>query len=172
MKMPLKIVSCAVVLLITFGFGWFLAARGTGQEADPASLTDLERAFTERMQNVVLEGHFTLDSQDSNTQSAQIQGDRNPELYEIEKVTKLDGNRWRFDVHLAYASVDATLPIVVPIVWAGDTPMVSIADFQIPGLGDEFGARVIFYDERYAGTWDHGPYGGLMYGSIRSMGSN
>jgi hypothetical protein len=47
--------------------------------------------------------------------------------------------------------------------------MVAITDFAIPGLGDEFGARVVFYDERYAGTWDHGQYGGLMYGTIRSM---
>ena len=172
MKMPVKILLRLVLVVVIFGLGWLTAATGTGREADPASLTDRERAFSERMQNVVLEGHFTLESEDSNTRGAQLQGDRNPELYEIEKVTKLDGNRWRFDVHLAYASVDATLPIVVPIVWAGDTPMVSIADFQIPGLGEEFGARVIFYDERYAGTWDHGPYGGLMYGSIRSMGSN
>ena len=95
--------------------------------------------------------------------------DGNPERYEISKVTKLDGDRWRFDVHLTYASVDVTLPVVVPIVWAGDTPMVSITDFAIPGLGDEFGARVIFYDDRYAGTWDHGAYGGMMYGTIKSV---
>ncbi len=50
--------------------------------------------------------------------------------------------------------------------------MVSITDFAIPGLGDEFGARVIFYDDRYAGTWDHGQYGGMMYGTIRSLEAN
>ena len=65
--------------------------------------------------------------------------------------------------------VDVTLPVVVPIEWAGDTPMVSITDFEIPGLGNEFGARVLFYDERYAGTWDHGEYGGLMYGTIEKL---
>ena len=113
------------------------------------------------MQNVVLEGYFKLEGQERR--------DGNPELYEISQGTKLEGDRWRFDVHLAYATVDATLPVVVPIVWAGDTPMVSITDFEIPGLGDEFGARVIFYDDRYAGTWDHGAYGGMMYGTIRSM---
>ena len=84
-------------------------------------------------------------------------------------MTKLDGDRWRFNVRLTYGSVDATLPVTVPIVWAGDTPMVSITDFAIPGLGDEFGARVVFYDSRYAGTWDHGEYGGLMYGTISPL---
>ena len=161
MNKPLKVASVFVALLVTFALGWFLAAPGTGQAADPVSLTDLERRFTERMQNVALEGHFTLRGRD--------RSDGNPELYEIAKVTKLDGDRWRFDVHLAYGSVDATLPVVVPIIWAGDTPMVSITDFSIPGLGEGFGARVIFYDDRYAGTWDHGAHGGLMYGAIRSM---
>ena len=81
-------------------------------------------------------------------------------------MTKLDGNLWRFEARVKYGNTDVTLPMVLPVEWAGDTPMVSITDFAIPGLGDEFGARVVFYDERYAGTWDHGPYGGMMYGTI------
>ena len=153
-----KIAAAGVVLAAVFGLGWWTAATGTGQEAAPASLTDLEREFTERMRNVVLVGHFTIEGRERR--------DGLPERYEISEVTKLEGDRWRFDVRLTYGSVDATLPVVVPMVWAGDTPMVSITDFAIPGLGEEFGARVVFHDERYAGTWDHGEYGGLMYGTI------
>ena len=164
MKGSLKLAGALVVMLVMFALGWVVATTGTGQAADPASLTDLERTFTERMQNVVLVGHFTLEGRERR--------DGNPERYEISKVTKLEGDRWRFDVHLTYGRVDATLPVVVPMVWTGDTPMVMITDFAIPGLGDEFGARVIFYDDRYAGTWDHGEYGGLMYGTIQSMGDD
>ena len=54
MKNVLKLVSVSVVLLATFALGWFLAATGTGQAANPASLSDLERRFTERMQNLSL----------------------------------------------------------------------------------------------------------------------
>ena len=161
MKRPLKLVGAVVVMVVMFGLGWFMAATGAGRAAAPESLTELERAFTERMRNVVLVGNFTLEGRERR--------DGLPERYEIAEVTKLDGDRWRFDVHLTYGSVDATLPIVVPMVWAGDTPMVSITDFAIPGLGDEFGARVVFYGDRYAGTWDHGEYGGMMYGTISSM---
>ena len=161
MRKTLKAIGALAVLLVAVGIGWFLAATGVGRAADPASLTELERAFAERMQNVALEGHFTFEGRESR--------DGNPELYEISSVTKLDGDRWRFNVHMVFGSVDVELPVVVPIVWAGDTPMVSITDFAIPGLGDEYGARVIFYDERYAGTWNHGQYGGMMYGTIRSM---
>ena len=157
----LKLAAAAAVLILVFGLGWLTAATGRGQEADPASLTDLEREFTEQMRNVVLVGHFTIEGRERR--------DGLPERYEISEVAKLEGDRWRFDVHLTYGSVDATLPVVVPMVWAGDTPMVSITDFAIPGLGEEFGARVVFYDDRYAGTWDHGEYGGLMYGTIEPL---
>ena len=161
MKTLFKMLATVVALLAVFGLGWLAAATGTGREADPASLADRERDFVDRMRNVVLVGHFTVEGEERR--------DGLPERYEISGVTKLDGDRWRFDARVQYGSVDATLPIVVPVVWAGDTPMVSITDFAIPGLGEEFGARVIFHDERYAGTWNHGRYGGLMYGTISPL---
>ena len=70
---------------------------------------------------------------------------------------------------MAYGNVDVTLPVVVPIVWAGDTPTVSITDYTIPTLGTVT-ARVFFYGERYAGSWQHGEFSGLMYGRIEKMG--
>ena len=47
--------------------------------------------------------------------------------------------------------------------------MVSLTYVSLPGLGEGFSARVLFYDDRYAGTWDHGEYGGLMFGAIEPM---
>ncbi len=202
-----KAIGAFVLTLVVFGLGWLTAATGAGREADLASLSERELAFTERMQNVALRGHFTIEgmseeqlerlrqareeqatggdadaggegaapgaADDSNLggvrseeRDGSVRMDGFDELYEISSVTKLDGNRWRFNVRMKYMSVDVTLPVVVPIEWAGDTPMVSITNFEIPGLGSEFGARVLFYDERYAGTWDHGDVGGLMYGTI------
>ena len=84
MKGSLKIVGGIVVVLLALGVGWLLGTTGTGRAADPASLTDLEREFTERMRNVALEGHFTIEGVERR--------DGNPELYEIASVTKLDGD--------------------------------------------------------------------------------
>ena len=162
-RMILKLLAAGVVLLVAFGLGWGTATFvGIGQEADPESLTDLERDFAERMRNVVLVGNFTVEGQDRR--------DGVPERYEIAEVTKLTGNRWRFEARVKYGETSTRR-----CRWCcrssgpGDTPMVSITDFAIPGLGDEFGARVVFYDNRYAGTWDHGPYGGMMYGTISPL---
>ncbi len=166
-------VTGLVLLAIGYGAGWFVHATGVGRTVPLEELSERERAFAERMQNVDLVGHFTIEGIEGLEDVEGVSRDKNPERYEIASVSKLDGegDRWRFDVRVVYMTVDVTVPVVVPIVWAGDTPMVSITDFELPGLGDQFGARVLFYDERYAGTWDHGPYGGMMYGVIEPAGS-
>ena len=161
--MKVLLVSGAIViaLAIVFGAGWLAGVTGAGRVADLESLSDRERAFSERMRNVVLVGHFTVEGRE--------QRDRLPERYEIARVEKLDGDHWRFMARVVYMSVDVTVPVVVPLLWAGGTPMVAITDVTLPGLGEGFSARVLFYDERYAGTWDHGEYGGLMFGTIEKM---
>jgi len=161
-------VAGLVLLGIGYGAGWLVHATGVGRTVPLEELSERERAFAERMQNVNLVGHFTLESLDGLEHIEGVQHDRNPERYEIAKVSKIEGegDRWRFDVRIVFMTVDVTLPVVVPMVWAGNTPMVSIEDFEIPGLGDQFGAQVLFYDKRYAGTWDHAQYRGLMYGVI------
>ena len=157
MKSLFKLGGVVVLLAVVFAAGWLVANLGVGQAVDPASLTDLERDFTERMQNVALVGHFTIDGREE-------MGGR-PERYELASVTKVGGNEWRFDARITFGSTDVTLPVTVPIVWAGDTPMISITDFTIPQLGT-FDTRLIFHDDRYAGSWQHGEFGGLMYGTI------
>ena len=158
-----RVVVSVVALAVMFGLGWVVAKTGAGQAVPTESLTDLERQFTERMQDVVLVGNFTIEGRETRGGS--------PERYELSRVAKVDDDQWRFDVHMVYGSVDVTLPVVVPIVWAGDTPMVTITDFTIPTLGT-FTARVFFYDDRYGGSWQHGQFGGLMYGEIESMDAN
>ena len=157
MRSLVKVSVSIAALVGVFGAGWFVASLGVGSEEVFEDLNELEQQFVERMQGVVLVGHFTVEGQENPS--------GNPERYEIESVTKVGENSWRFNTHLTYGNIDATLPIVMPIVWAGDTPMVSITDFSIPTLGT-FTSRVIFYSDRYAGSWQHGEYGGVMYGTI------
>ena len=66
---------------------------------------------------------------------------------------------------IEYGGHDVTVPIPVRIEWAGDTPVISLTDVEVPGLGT-FTARVLFYRGRYAGTWQHGETGGSQFGRI------
>src|SRR6267143_3345979 len=92
------------------------------------------------------------------------------ERYDMSSVEKVGGDQWRFNARIRYGSVDTTLPVVVTMLWAGDTPMITITDFTIPTLGT-FTARVFFYGDRYAGTWQHGAVGGHMFGRIEKAKS-
>ena len=111
------------------------------------------------MTNVALDGSFTVAWPEAREGEFR-------DRYEISSVEKLDGNRWRFNARVIYGSVDVTAPVVVPMEFVGDVPVIVLKDAALPGLGDEFGAVVSFDGDRYAGTWDHGEVGGFLYGRI------
>ena len=117
-----------------------------------------QKAFAERMSNTTLTGSFTVDTRLDETPK--------PERYEIERVSRLTGNLYTFLVRIKYGSVDSRVPITVPVIWADDTPMISLTDQKLPGMKGKFSARVIFHGDRYVGTWQHDSVGGHMFGVI------
>ena len=87
------------------------------------------------------------------------------EKYVIEKVSKLTGETWLIQSRLQYGGRDIPLPLPVVIKWAGDTPVLTLTDLSIPGMGT-FTARILFYRDQYAGTWSAKDHGGQMFGRI------
>ena len=159
MRRSLKIAGLAALSLASLALGWLLSGLGVGRSVPVAALEVRERAFVERMEDVVLDGRFTVEWPEPR------EGQR-ADRYEIASVEKLDGSRWRFNARIVYGSVDLTLPVVVPVEWAGEVPMIRLEDAGIPGLGEGFGATILFHGDHYAGTWNHGPVGGFMFGAI------
>lgn len=129
--------------------------------AEESAVEHRDRAFSERMAGTVLVGAFTVDGQ-------KLEAPKE-ERYEINSVEKSHDNIWIFTARVKYMNFDATLPIPVPVIWADDTPMVALTDAKLPGLGEGFSCRVIFHDDRYAGTWQHGKFGGHMFGRIEKQ---
>ena len=128
-------------------------------DAAPAQ-QELEKQFQESMTGVVLKGHFTLNGREGLRE----------ETYTVEKVTKMPGDYWVFHARIQYGGKDVTVPVPVKLLWAGDTPVVSLTDATIPGLGT-FTARVLFYRDEYIGTWSSGTHGGQQFGRIVKIGS-
>src|SRR5947209_13374289 len=118
--------------------------------------TGLEQKFQQMMSGVTLIGH-----------SASLNGEIIPgqEKYVIEKVSKLAGETWLFHVRIQYGSHNLPAPLPVTIKWAGDTPVITITDLTIPGLGT-YTARVLLYRDQYAGTWSAKTAGGQLFGKI------
>jgi hypothetical protein len=154
-------VTLIVLLLAVFAGGWLTGRLGIGSVAEPSSLTDAEREFTERMRNVSLVGSFTVSGREGRTPRE--------DSYDIQSVEKVGEDLWRFNASMDCCGLNgATLPIVVPMRWVGDTPMIMMTDTSLPGVGT-FTVRVFFYGDRYGGIWQHGKVGGHMSGRIEKQ---
>ena len=156
-----------IVLIRTMVIGLFLSGVcvvGRAEDAaqpNPAaktvSLTAEEQAFATLLTGADLVGSFTVDGQT---------GTPKQDRYSITKATKLKGNQWAIFARIKYNEVDITVPVGVNVDWAGKTPVLSVTDLKIPGLGSEFGSSILFEGDRYAGTWQHGKVGGHMWGRV------
>lgn len=128
------------------------------EESKKPELTEFEREFAEKLSGATMRGSFTVDGRDKPPQE---------ERYEIAKISKLRDDYWVFNARIKYGDHDLTVPITLKVLWAGDTPVISLTDLTIPGLGT-FTARVMIYGDRYAGTWQHGKVGGHLFGRIET----
>ena len=118
-----------------------------------------EAAFAKKMTGATLVGTFTFDGKLSEKPAQK-------ERYELAKVKKVGGNKWLFNAKIKYGKTDIQVPVLIDMFWADDTPVVSMTNLGIPGLGSGFSCRVLFYENRYAGTWQHNDVGGHMSGTI------
>jgi hypothetical protein len=120
----------------------------------------LEADFTKQMTNATLVGSFTVVGKDDGKTPKD-------ERYELGTVKKIDGDQWLWVAKIKYGDKNYSIPVPIRLTmkWAGDTPVITMTDFKIPAMGT-FTARVLFYGDRYVGTWQHGKVGGHMYGTI------
>jgi hypothetical protein len=156
-RRTVAIASIVVLVLILFGSGWLVGRLGIGAVVEPASLNEAERQFVERMRDVSLIGTFTVSGREERT--------LRPDRYDISSVEKVGHELWRFNAKMDCCGVSGAIPVVVPMRWNGDTPMILMTDTFLPGLGT-FTVRLFFYQDHYAGTWQHGSTGGQMSGRI------
>ena len=150
----------AVLVAVAFGSGWITGRLGIGAVVSPASLTELERQFAERMERSTLVGYFTVTGREDRP--------LRPDRYDLAAVQKIGDNLWRFDTRMRHDDFDVTVPVAVPLQWVGDTPVIMMTDTSIPGVGT-FTCRVFFYGDRYAGTWQNGNVGGHLFGRIEKQ---
>jgi hypothetical protein len=125
---------------------------------------ELEKRFAESLSGVVFEGAWRMTGAGGLKRAAPL-GKPKPERYSIESANKLDGDWWLIRARLEFAETDLTLPVRVRVVWAEDTPIITIDDVSFPGVGT-YSARVMIYRGLYCGTWFGTNYGGVMSGRI------
>jgi hypothetical protein len=142
------------------------AASSAGSEQTPSAKSgqaptqdELEAKFKTTMTNAVMNGRWCM------VKDGQLQAEQE-DKYTIVGVNKLFGDNWIVRARIQYGKRDVTAPIPVKVKWAGDTPVITVDGFGMPGGGSAYSARVLIYGESYAGTWSAGDHGGLMNGII------
>ena len=136
-----------------------IAACGLAQTDAPkpaaADLTPAEKLFQEQMSGVTLTGFFTVGDN----------GETKEDKYTIERVVKVKDDVWNFDARIQYGTKEYKATVPVPVKWAGETPVLSLANYLIKGQG-VFSARILIHNSMYAGTWGSQSHGGKMFGKI------
>ncbi len=153
-----KSLMSSMVLLLSLGSG--MAADSSLQNDKESKQREmLEKKFTQQMSGATLVGHFSIDGK-NNGKPPRV------ERYEIASAKKISGDQWMITARIKYGEHDVSVPMPLNVFWAGDTPVISLTNLTIPGLGNAFTSRVMFFEGRYAGTWQHGKVGGNLWGKI------
>ena len=137
-------------------------ASATKPPADPKpklSQEELEAKFKATLTKATLSGRWCGIKEGKLTPEQE-------DKYTIVSVNKLGGEVWVFNARIQYGEKDFTVPLPVQVKWAGDTPVITVDDMAMPGGKTAYSARVLIFDQTYAGTWSGGDHGGLMHGII------
>lgn len=136
------------------------SAGAAAIDAATAARLAAEADFTKLLTGATLVGNFTIDAAGPVDPTQLLKPDR----YELATVNKVNGNFWLF----IYVHKGVPIPLTMKILWAGKTPVLTLDEFTIAGMGT-YSARLMFHGDRYAGTWQHGKSGGLMFGKIETV---
>jgi hypothetical protein len=124
----------------------------------PADEPSREDKLADYLSGCRFVGHFTVDGKEDRTPKT--------ERYEIYKCERLpQPDMYRMTTKIKYGEVDNEVPIDVKILWSGNTPVITLDNLWIPGMGT-FSSRVLIHSDRYAGTWQHDAKGGHLFGKI------
>jgi hypothetical protein len=133
----------------------------SAEKEAPVDKEALYKKFAESMTGVKLVGQFTVRGKENDKPAR--------DEYTILSATKMEnGDYWLIKARIQYGKNDLTIPMPLQVKWAGKTPVITLDQVSIPGLGT-FSSRVVIDGTMYAGTWTHDKVGGHMFGTIEKL---
>jgi hypothetical protein len=158
--LPLAVVFAST--LVTFASLSQAADEPKPAEAAPDQAAPdqaaLEKEFAATMTGATLVGSYTTTGDDEAPKQ---------DKYTLGKVKHVKDELWSFETRIQYGDNDLTVPLPIEVKWAGDTPVITVTDLEIPNLGT-FTARIVVFRGHYAGFWSAGDHGGNMWGKIEA----
>ena len=135
-----------------------LCASATSMRRDDEEQELREEAFAELLTGARLTGGFSDDTRPDAPPAK--------DSYVISRCEKADGGKWLIESMIGEKGLK--LPLYLDVEWAGDTPVITLDQFPVPGMGS-FDARVLFHGKSYAGTWRGEKHGGEMMGRVERV---
>jgi len=140
-----------------------VVAQDKNEAVSPAApakveLNEHEKKFEASLKNAVFVGRWCLVKDGK-------MGEAKAETYTIHNAKKVNDRQWIISSRMQWGKKDITVPIPVNVLWAGDTPVITLDKLWIPGAGT-YSARVMVFEDTYAGTWSGPNYGGLLNGVV------
>ncbi len=155
--MKTNLVTIAVALML--GTPAFAQDKPVADKAKPAATAEqLEASFKAILTKATMSGRWC------SVKDGKL-GPEKEDQYNIVSANKLDGAKWVINTRIKMYNREVVVPIPVEVKWAGDTAVLIVDKLQYPG-GGTYSARVLFYEQTYAGKWSGGDHGGLMSGVI------
>lgn len=165
--MPARVLILASLLTVAA----VVERPAAGHEPDATAGRETVEAFAASMTDVALLGRFNTRLPDGTVRESRRDRYR---IASVERFgTKPGDDRYVINASIAYRrasgqDIDLTVPVVVRLRSIDDSVLLTVDDLSIPGLGSEFGAKLLFDGDQYAGTWRHGEVGGAMWGTIET----
>jgi len=152
-------------ILCIFVAALSLAAGSAQDQPAPAKpdQAELEKKFKEQLTDCVFDGHWCM------MQEGKLSEEKS-EKYGITSATKSGQDVWIIYAKMQFRGKEVSVPVPVQVKWAGDTPVITLDNVSIPGMGT-YSARVLVYEKTYAGTWSAGDHGGMLHGLIKKKES-
>jgi len=148
-----------LLALFTVTLALFTGSVMCAADATPTAADDPEAKFKAAMTDVIMSGRWVP------VKNGAL-GAEKEDKYAIVSVEKVSGSDWVINARMR----NVVMPIPVKVKWAGDTAVIIVDNLQIPGAGNyggtAYSARVMIYENTYAGTWSGGDHGGLLSGLI------
>ena len=123
------------------------------------SQEELEAKFKSMLTKATLSGRWA-------STTGGVLGPEKEDKYNIESVGKVSGDSWVVNAKIKYNDREFIAPLPIKVRWAGDTPVIIVDDLAMPGGTRSYSARVMIYENTYAGTWSGGEHSGMLYGTI------
>jgi hypothetical protein len=130
------------------------------------SREQLEKEFQESLTGATLEGVWQMTGEGGLKGTTPLT-DPKPDKYTVSSATRLKDDNWVIHARIQFGDKDVTVPVLVRVVWAEDTAVITLNDLSIPMVGT-YSARVMIHHGFYSGVWYCGErnYGGVMQGRI------